>query len=293
MRLINILLAVLLVCGTAYSESTLDKAKALIGLGITGRAVTATLLVAVNGNNTDGKSISTAFTTIQGALDVASTNVNECTLILIGINTGANHYDIDAADDPTYTGNYILQGTHRTWQKIMNTHASATSILKFTGYVELTDLNFNLGGDGTDPDVNGVIITKGAFRVEHCQFTGEDLGAARTALHFDGATLLKHGIVRDCTFRGDVTYMTGLLIDNTSSSKFLDLDFHFCVTGIQIVGADSDINYFHNLDIGDCNLGIDLDAGNEQHFTNISLHTILRVLMMMLPVVVLVCGITS
>jgi len=240
----------------------------------TGKNVTATLFVSPNGDNSDGLSWATAFTTIQGALAAASTDVNECTRIVIGINTGANHYDIDITGDPTYTGNYVIEGTHRTWQKIMNTHASATSILKFTGYVELKDLNFNLGGSGTDPDVNGVIITKGAFRVDCCQFTGENLGSAKTALHLDGATLLKHGKVIGCTFRGEVTksHMTGILIDNTCCSKFRDCDWHECLTAVQIVGADSDINYFDCLDIGDCTTGFDIDAGNEHHFDDINLH---------------------
>jgi len=52
-----------------------------VGSSITGRAVTATLFVSGIGNDTDGSSWTNAFTTIQGALDVASTNVNECTCL--------------------------------------------------------------------------------------------------------------------------------------------------------------------------------------------------------------------
>jgi len=238
------------------------------GAAASGRAVTDTLYVSPNGTNTDGKSWTTAYTTIQGALDAASTDANELTLILIGINTGSDYYDIATASDPTWTGNYILKGSHRTWVKIKND--TGDSILKFTGYVSLIDLNFNLGTDN-----NGVIITKGAFRVSHCQFVGEDLDGAitRTALHIDGASLLKHGQVSDTHFLGDgTTRLTAIKLDHVARSEFSHVEIHECKTGIQITETDSDSNYFYNVDIGDSATGLDLDAGNEQHFESISFH---------------------
>ena len=52
-----------------------------------GMAVTKTLYVSPNGNNTIGINWDTAFTTIQGALAVASTDADDCTLILISPHT--------------------------------------------------------------------------------------------------------------------------------------------------------------------------------------------------------------
>ena len=239
-----------------------------LGMPTIKRAVTETLYVSPNGNNIDGSNWVNVYTTIQGALGAASTDANECTLILIAINTGANNYDIDTTGDPTYSGNYILKGTHRTWAKIKNTHASATSILKFTGYVSLEDLNFNLGsGSG-----NGVIITKSAFRVRKCQFVGEDLTGAATALHIDGATVLKHGIIEDCHFRGHVTHMTGILLDKAGSNLLNGLYIHDCLKGVQVVDSDSDHNLLYSADIGDCAIGVDIDAGNVQVLTDVIFH---------------------
>ncbi|MHA1662534.1 MAG: hypothetical protein ACTSVR_04690 [Candidatus Thorarchaeota archaeon] len=249
-----------------------DRLKRLLdisGSQVLGRSVTAVLFVSDNGDNTDGASWDQAYTTLPAALDAASTDVNECTLIVVGINTGANYYDINLTGDPTWTGNYVIMGTHRTWQKIKNDHATATSIMKFTGYVSLINLNFNLGLDN-----NGVIITKGAFRVKNCQFVGEDLTSPATALHLDGATSLKHGIISGCGFKGEgTTQMTGILIDNTSYSNFSDLRLHHCNTAIQIVGASSpDQNEFYDLDIGNNGVGLDIDTGSEQHLTDINFH---------------------
>jgi len=48
----------------------------LFGMPTIGRAVTATLYVSPNGNGTDGSSWTRAYTTIQAALDAASTDIN-------------------------------------------------------------------------------------------------------------------------------------------------------------------------------------------------------------------------
>lgn len=240
-----------------------------IGAGIVGRAVTDTLYVSPEGAGTNGKTWDGAFTTIQAALAAASADADDLTLIMVGPH--ATNYDINTTGDPTYTGNYILKGSHRNWAKIMNAHDSGTSIMKFTGKVALIDLNFNLGTGR-----NGVIMTHGGARVYCCQFVGEDLTSAKTALHLDHATGGKHAKVVDCDFKGHTDYMTGLKIDQFGYSNFERIRMHENLVGIHILGANSDQNIFNLIDIGDCThangIGIDIDAGNEQHFHDIILH---------------------
>ena len=76
-----------------------------------GKAITATLRVWPNGDNSEGSSWSKAYRTIQAALNAASTNTNDCTLILIPPHS--TFYDINMAGDPTWGANVILMGTHR------------------------------------------------------------------------------------------------------------------------------------------------------------------------------------
>ncbi len=237
-----------------------------MGASVLGRAVTATLYVSPNGNGGGGLSWKAAFTTIQGALDAASTDANELTLIVIAPH--ATYYDINTTGDPTWTGNYILLGSHRAWAEIRNDHASATSVIKFTGLIGLEDLCFNLGTGN-----NGVIITKSGFRVDHMQFLGDSLTGAATALHLDGATTLKFGKVRDVEMLGEgTTHMTGILIDNTSRSDFYNIIIDAAKTAFQIVNAASDENKFLNIKIGDSGIGFDIDAGNEQHVEGVVFH---------------------
>lgn len=237
-----------------------------IGAGILGRAATQTLYVSPNGSGAGGLTWAKAYTTIQDALNVASVDADDCTLIMISPH--ASYYDIGTTGDPTWAGNYILAGASRNWAKIRNVHASAASIMKFTGKVMLSKLNFNLGsGNG-----NGVILTHGGPRVRDCMFVGEDLTGAATALHLDGATTIKHGRLYGCDFVGHVAHMTGILLDNAARNAVEDSHIHHCLTAIQVVHENSDMNFFKEIDIGDCAVGLDLDAGNEQHFHNILFH---------------------
>ena len=237
-----------------------------LGSAIANRAVIARLFVSPFGDNSDGLSPTTAFRTIQRALAAASTDPNVLTLIEIGPH--ATYYDINTSGDPTWTGNYILQGSHRAWAEIRNTHASAASIMKFTGLIGLEDLCFNLGTGN-----NGVIITKSGFRVDHLQFLGDSLIGAATALHLDGATTLRFGKVRDVEFLGEgITHMTGILIDNASRNDFYNIIIDAAKTAIQIVNAASDENKFLGIRIGDSGIGFDIDAGNEQHIEDVVFH---------------------
>jgi len=228
------------------------------------RAVTAMLRVSPGGNNVDGSSWSKAYQTIPAALDTASLSGNACTLILVSPHT--TYYDINTAGDPTWAANVILMGTHRNWAKIKNTHLSATSIMKLTGKSSVIDLNFNLGTGG-----HGLIMTHGGARGYHLQFVGEDMISAGTALWLDGSPS-KHGKFRDLHILGHITHMTGIKIDQVMNSYFEQLHIHECLKGIHFVGASADSNYFDNLDVGECGIGLDIDEGNEQHFKNILFH---------------------
>lgn len=239
------------------------------GAMVLGRAVTGIIRVSPNGNSFDGSSWDKAFQTFPEAFAAASTNVNDLTLILVAPHE--TYYDMDTMGDPTYSGNYIIKGSHRNWAKIQNTHLLATSIMKFTGLISLIDLNFNLG-----TETNGVILTHGGARGCCLQFVGESLTISKTALELVGDTNLKHARFADVHLLGHKSYMTGLKLDKCSLGLFERFRVHECLKGAHIVDVISDSNMFHFWDIGDCSGGsgiaFDLDAGNEQHFDTILLH---------------------
>ncbi len=239
-----------------------------IGAGIIGRAVTHTLYVSPNGSGLDGTTWAMAFKTLQEALAVASVSGGDCTLI--NISPHAAEYDIDTTGDPTWAGDYILKGGHRNWAKIKNSHASATALMRFTGKVALWDINLNLGTGG-----NGVIFTQSGWRLYHCQVVGEDLTSAGVGVRIGeggSAAVVKHGRMSNCEFVGHVTHMTGIKMDKAAGNDFEHMHIHDCLAGVQIINAASDGNYLHDIDIGECAIGLDLDAGNVQHFDHIDFH---------------------
>ena len=237
-----------------------------IGAGIIGRAVTDTLYVSPNGSGLDGTTWAMAFKTLQEALAAASVDGDDCTLI--NVSPHATQYDIDTAGDPTWAGNYIIIGSHRLWAPIVNNHASATSIMNFSGKVSIRDLAiFQTAA------VNGVKFTGSGFRIRHCGFNSTALTGPATAICIDGtAATTRGGIIEDIQVLGHVGRTKALHINGSEVNEFGHMHIHRCLTGVHIEDADSSYNVFHNIDIGDCALGVDIDAGSEQHFEHIDFH---------------------
>ncbi len=236
----------------------------MFGASVAGLAVTRYLLVNPDGDGTDGLTRRTAYPTVPAALDAASLDANDLTLILIAPH--ATYYDINTTGDPTWSANVMLCGSIDDFVEIRNDHASATSILKLTGKSSIINAEFDLGTGN-----NGVILTMSGASVNKVRFVGVDLTGAATALHLDGVGAI-HAHLDTIEFHGHVTHMTGLLIDRFGFSDIHNIHCVSCLTGIQIVGSDADENDFLNVDIGDCALGLDIDAGNTQHFKEIGFH---------------------
>ena len=235
------------------------------GPSIVDRAVTAMLHVSPNGDGTDGKSWATAYQAPDAALDVASTDAEDLTLILCGPGL----YDINVTGDPTWAGNYEIKGSHRNWARIKNDHGSATSVMKFTGYISLQDLQINCGSGNN----NGVIIngtgTKGS-RIRKTYFECENVTGAQTALEISGGT--EYLILEQIKFHGVQSYTKGMLLNNCKLSDFRGMEFHDCLTGLQITNAASDANEFSDFLFHINTLALDIDAGNGQIFDNINFH---------------------
>lgn len=240
----------------------IERQEDMLGSASLEEAITATLRVSPNGSGADGLSWRTAYQTIQDALDAASTDTDDCTLIFISPHT--TNYDIDTTGDPTWAANVILKGTHRCWAKVINSHATATSILKLTGKSAVIGLYFDLGSGSC----NGLIMTSSGFRIHDSLFLGEDLTDAATAIYIDGTTA-QFGQIFNTFVKGHTTHMTGILLDNAACTLIDNVRVGFCTTGVQIIHADSDLNKLATMDICSCGIGLDIDAGNNQQLEHI------------------------
>lgn len=226
------------------------------------RAYTATLRVSPDGNNADGLSWRTAFTTVNDALDAASPDANDLTLILIAPH--ATYYDINLTGTPEWAANVVLKGSYRYNTQIRNTHGAAGCIMQLTGKSVIMDLCFHLHTDG-----NGVIMEHEGARAYRCCFDGTLQEDAAICLWFHDAD---HSKAIDCDFFGNVDWTIALKIEDTSQCDIERLRIHDCERGIWIQGATSDHNLFNYLEMGHCALALDLDGGNEQVFSDVLFH---------------------
>jgi len=258
--LIPLLLLSLGIFAQSYTRRIID-----LGMPTVGRPITATLYVSPDGDNSDGSSWAKAYTTINSALDAASTDANDLTAILLAPAT----YNINTTGDPTWSANVEILGSHRRWAILNNMHASATSILKLTGQASVTNLAFGQTGA-----VNGIILTNSAFRIRKCGFNSSACTSAVKGIHLDGsAATLIGGLIEDVRIIGHTTYTTGFYVNNVQYSDFKSIDSHGCLVGIDILHASTLNNFFTDSDLGGCATGIKIQASvMSMHFYNINFH---------------------
>lgn len=245
-------------------DDLIERQRDMLGNAGDGRAYTATLRVSPDGTGADGLSRRTAYTTLNAALDAASTDANDLTLILMAPGT----YDINQPGQPTWTANVVIQGTHRCFTTITNTHATASCVLRLEGQSVVQDVMFiHINTD------NGLIMTEDGAEVHRCHFDGTALEGLGISLFLLADSGHAHAKVIDCDFEGNTDYTIALKVDTYARSNFERLRIHNCERGIWIQGSTAaDFNLYSYIDIGHCVLGLDIDQGNEQFFHEIVFH---------------------
>ncbi len=235
----------------------IERQENMLGNAGLGRAYTETLHVSPDGTGADGLSWRTAYQTLNVALDVCSVDANALTLILVSPGT----YDINLPGQPTWMANVVIQGSHRNFVNITNTHVTASCVLRLEGLAAVNDVRItHIAAD------NGLLLMGDGARCDRCLFIGTALTGAGVSLWIDG----EGSKVRDCDFVGNTTNTIALNILG-NLGEYENISVNKCNTGIWIHDAAAGDNIFHKLDIHDCTIGIDIDSGNGQHFQDVSL----------------------
>ena len=236
------------------------------GMAMVGRPVTATLYVSPAGDGSDGATWATAYTTLNAALDAASTNANDLTAILLGPT--ATFYDINTTGDPTWAANVQIESPHRIWAPMKNTHASATSILKLTGKASVSNIAF-FQTNG----VSGVIFTSSGARARRCGFNSTACTSAVNGIELDGSGgIIQGAIIEDCQFVGAVGYTTAMKLNQVSIMEATRINIHDAILGISIDGAATKTNFFKDIELGVCATGVAILNGEGAHFDKAHFH---------------------
>lgn len=170
-----------------------------------GLIFTDTIYVSSNGDNTTGGSWDTAYNEIGYALSQASTDSNNMTLIILGLGT----HDVNTTGNPTFSANLFMRGISTEATHIVNTHASATSIIKFTGTTYIENLQFKLSAD-----IEGVLFYGISSHIHDTWFNGSLLTAIHNLTYFSDTIF--H--ITESEFLGEstATYGIGAVFDDCS-----------------------------------------------------------------------------
>lgn len=239
-----------------------------VGFAAEGRANTKVLYVSPNGSNHDGLTWDTAYTTLPAALDACSTDVNDLTLLVCAPK---DSYDI-AADNPSWSCNVVIRGSHRHFVKIINSNVGAAQVLKFTGKAVLYNVYIECGTNSAD----GVVFSgSGAdgSRFRFARINGNSIGGAHDVIRLEGG--VKYIRFEDVNILGHTTRTTGLHFNNASYCKIEGANrFHIrdCVVGIHFDTTDDENNVIHDTHITGCTDGILIDANaDNNHFGRLDL----------------------
>jgi len=211
------------------------------------------IYVAKNGNNTDGLSWATAWTSMASAITQAS-GLKHAT-----IHVGKGIFDIASATYLLVDEPVRIIGAGRGQTIFKNSLGTATSdcVFRCTARVHLSDFSIDRGSvihDGIK------LINVPQSIIERVDFLFSGGVAAGRAIYIDSSTGTR---IKDITIRGDGTNTIGIY-GATAGGKVIieDCYFHQCASGIEItIGT---INRWHvkRCDFIGCIIGINMDDGD-------------------------------
>lgn len=221
---------------------------------------TDTLFVSSAGDDSNGSSWTKAYTSLKTALDwvAANQSTGETHLIMMGDGT----FDMDTTGDPEYTSiNVAIIGMGKNKTFLTNSHASATSILKFNSCaLTIVNLTFNtennnITGLHLDCSVgswlnDGTVINNVDFRL--LTPTG-----AHSFLYMEGS--VEKLSMKNCSFYGYITLTTGIYTDDAAFNYYENIYFYTCLIAIHFTDADDCANRFKDIYFDWCDVCIQID----------------------------------
>ncbi|KKL64887.1 hypothetical protein LCGC14_2160500, partial [marine sediment metagenome] len=215
-----------------------------------------------DGDNSDGESWETAYTTMNVAVAVSSVDLDDMTIIFVGLGL----FDVDVAEQLDINKNIHIVGSGRHGTVFSNSHILADFVFNVTRHfgIEYSSIYFNSSSGGINVYGNNTNIQmlNMGFDTEH------DNTGTTEALRIDYG---EHGRYETIHFHGENTTTTAINISNSDYNHFNDIEIHdFNGTGIQICN-DSNGNIFSTIYIDGTALGLDIDSGVGQYFRNFEL----------------------
>lgn len=218
-------------------------------------------------NETGGRNWDEAYTDLPSAIARAEGTEYWTTLILCG----AGIWDVCTPTAQLIDRNIILVGAGRDLTTFINTHPLADSVFRttwaFKGYRFTIRMSDACDGIVVGQDW-GYFDVKSDIRLENVMFTVNVSNNANTeGLRLENSEL---GKFNNLHFEGWChAAVIAINISNSHDNDFSDIRIHHCKMGIIFTLNTSDYNHFDMIDIYNSSVGINIDAGNVQHFESL------------------------
>lgn len=216
------------------------------------------------GDDTDGKTYETAYTTLKIAL-ATLTNDGKIALIVV-----SEDQDMDTTGDPEIGGMFYIynpNGKRTVW--ISNTHASATSVMKPLYHCIFENVYIDCGTAN-----NGILLTgtdQNGSTFKNVVFYGIGATSALSCMILSGGILSIN--IMNCIFFGNVTYTKGLQITQSSFSQIMDRNiFYKCLIGVEIESNASNYGINGDVELLQCATGISCGALSLENLFNVKLY---------------------
>jgi len=225
---------------------------------------TETLFVSAAGDNSDGSSWARAYTSLPTALDWIEANQNNGEVHCIMLQAG--NWDMNLTGTPTYNANLAIYGVDsRNQAVILNSHATATGVLQFTGWCSINNLTIDCGVGNIGINLNGVVD---GCRLRKLNFDCEALTGAADAILLDGGN--GYTKIMDVIIIGEATNTTGIRLNDASRNIIQNIQILTALVGIHLDNAADDDNIIEDVHVHTCTTGLLIDAGaTDNHFDHI------------------------
>lgn len=210
----------------------------------------------LNGDNTDGCTWATAFTTFAGAYAAAITVANASTEIRLAFGT----YDLNIAGAFSLNKNLIINGGFAKVVNFTNTHASATGVFSIDSAVGVYITNCSITCHSGASYQFGIKFNF-LGRLDNVRI---DMSATTVAT---SGVLINAG-TSGCVFNkvlmgGNGVDSIGFDAQGNGLNECFDLRFFMCAVGLKVSGGNSKYSQYDTLRINWCTLGIQVDVGND------------------------------
>lgn len=210
-----------------------------------------------DGDNSDGETWETAYTTINRANIMASLDLDDKTIIFVGIGV----FDVNVAEQLDIHKNVHIVGSGRDATIFTNTHDNADYVLNVTRYFKMENCEIFVNDTYSGIQVYG---NNSDVNLVHMRFmAGAGAVDIPIMLHLLSGD---HGEFEDLHIGGIGTIVIGIYLNGSSHNHFTNIEIFRCKGAITFEGADTDENHVINSRIYGSPKGLDIRSGNGQHF---------------------------